>query len=128
MEKDTTKVEIPAAIRAVVASAAKNLATHLYGPEGPAWGTSFVELEELAVQIGQAVSTQLLDQSLQRQASQPLPDPDTVCPRCRGPLEHGDPEPRIVATRAGDTTWQEPHRYCRPCRRSFFPSVEAVGD
>jgi hypothetical protein len=128
MKKDTTKVAIPAEVRAVIAAAAKNLATHLYGPEGPAWGTSFVDLEELAVQVGQAVSTQLLDQALQRQASQPVPDPDTACPRCRGRLEQVDPEPRVVATRAGDTSWREPHRYCRRCRRSFFPSVEAAGD
>src|SRR5438034_11825123 len=98
MEKDTKKVEIPAELRSVIAAAAKNLATHLYGPEGPPWGTAFVDLEELAVRIGTAVSTQLLDQSLQRQATQPLPAKDAACPTCSDPLQVIDPEPRVVTT------------------------------
>ncbi len=30
----------------------------------------------------------------------------------------------FVTTRAGDAQWQEPHRYCRRCRRSFSLSPE----
>ena len=41
MEKGTAKVEIPVEMRPVLAATARNLAAHLYGPEGPPWGTSF---------------------------------------------------------------------------------------
>ena len=35
---------------------AKQLIHRVYGPEGMPWGTKFADLEELAVQLGQAVS------------------------------------------------------------------------
>ena len=115
-------------LRHLIEGAAKNFADRVYGPQGPEWGTRFADIEELAVQIGQAVSRQMCDQALQRQAAQPLPAPEYVCPGCGAPGEEAEAEPRVVTTRAGDAQWQEPHRYCRRCRRSFFPSVETPGD
>ncbi len=110
----------------LIEGVAKNFADRVYGPQGPEWGARFADMEELAVQIGQAVSRQLCDQALQRQADQPAPPP--VCPSCGAPGEEAEAEPRVVTTRAGDAHWQEPHRYCRHCRRSFFPSVATSGD
>jgi hypothetical protein len=107
---------------------AKNIADKVYGPQGPAWGTRFGDLEELAVQVGQAVSAELLGQALRRQAAEAVPKEDDACPTCRGPLDRGDPQPRAVATRVGAAQWDEPTRTCRRCRRDFFPSVEAAGD
>ena len=46
---------------------AKNLADKLYGPSGPPPGTTFAELEEVAVQLGQAISREILNRSLARQ-------------------------------------------------------------
>jgi hypothetical protein len=117
-----------AELRHLIKGVAKNFVDRVYGPQGPEWGTLFVDIEELAVQIGQAVSREMCDQALHQQATEPVPVPDQVCPSCGQPLEAADPEPRIVKTRAGDAQWQEPHRHCRHCRRSFFPSVEALGD
>lgn len=117
-----------AELQNLIHGVAKNFVERVYGPQGPAWGTQFSDLEELAVQIGQAVSRQMLDQALQRQAAEPAPAEDQVCPSCGDPVACGDPEPRIVTTRAGDAEWQEPHTHCPRCRRSFFPSVEAAGD
>ena len=107
---------------------AKNIVDKVYGPQGPVWGTAFSDLEEVAVQVGQALSRQLLDQALQRQASEALPAADQVCPTCQGPLQPHEAEPRIVQTRVGDAEWHEPSSHCPRCRRAFFPSVETPGD
>lgn len=112
----------------LIQGVAKNFVERVYGPQGPEWGTQFSDLEELAVQIGQAVSRQMLDQALQQQAAEPVPTPDQVCPSCSQPVAAGTPEPRVIRTRAGQCHWSEPHSYCRRCRRSFFPSSEASGD
>jgi hypothetical protein len=127
MAKTTRKVEIPDEVRPVVAAAAKNLATHLWGTQGPAWGTSFSSLEDLTAQITELLGSQLLQQALSRQADQPLPQPLQVCPTCSGPLDERPPEPRSVLTTVGTADWQEPARYCPRCRRAFFPSVGEPG-
>ena len=41
-----------AALKPSLQAAAKNLLFRLYGEAGPPWGTSFADLEELAVQLG----------------------------------------------------------------------------
>jgi hypothetical protein len=127
MAKATRKVDIPPELRPVVAAAAKNLATHLWGVQGPAWGTSFASLEELTVQITQLLGEQLLQQALQRQAGQPLPDDLQVCPACAGPLGELPAEPRSVHTTVGTADWQEPARHCPRCRRAFSPSEQEPG-
>src|SRR5436190_5413885 len=88
-------------LRHLIQGVAKNFVERVYGPQGPEWGTQFSALEELAVQIGQAVSRQMLDQALQQQAAAPVPPPEQVCPGCRQPTTPADPEPRVVQTRAG---------------------------
>jgi hypothetical protein len=127
MKKKTSPVEIPAPLRPVLQAAAKNLLHHLYGPEGPPWGTSFSDLEELFVQLSQGLSSELLHQSLQRQAEQPIPQPLQHCPSCARPTQPGDPEPRTVHARLGTADWQEPSSHCDHCRKAFFPSVQESG-
>jgi hypothetical protein len=127
MAKDTSAVEIPAELRPVIAAAAKNLASHLWGPGGPPWGTSFDEVESLTALISRQLGSQLLQQALQRQADQPLPSELQSCPACAGPLDERPPEPRSVRTGTGITDWQEPARYCPRCRRAFFPSEQEPG-
>jgi hypothetical protein len=124
MAKATRKVDIPSELRPVVAAAAKNLANHLWGPQGPAWGTSFASLEGLTNQISELLASQLLHQALQRQADQPLPEDLLACPACSGVLDEQPPEPRSVHTTCGTADWQEPARYCPRCRRAFFPSIQ----
>jgi hypothetical protein len=127
MAKATRKVDIPPEIRPVIAAAAKNLAQHLWGSQGPAWGTSFASLEDLTAHISDLLGSQLLHQALQRQADQPLPDHLLACPACSGPLDDQLPEPRSVHTKTGTADWQEPARYCPRCRRDFFPSIQEPG-
>jgi hypothetical protein len=127
MAKATKKVDIPDEVRPVVAAAAKNLANHLWGSQGPAWGTSFATLEGLTAQITELLGSQLLHQALQRQAERPLPEPLRACPACSGPLDERPPEPRSVHTTLGTADWQEPARYCPRCRRAFSPSEQEPG-
>jgi hypothetical protein len=116
-----------AALRPTLQAAAKNLLFHLYGEAGPPWGTSFADLEELALRLGQTLAAELMKQSLARQAATPPPQAD-ACPTCGGPLAAAEAEPRSVTTRAGEVGWQEPQRYCGRCRKAFFPPVAPPRD
>jgi hypothetical protein len=116
-----------AELQRLIEGVAKNFVERVYGPQGMPWGTQFTELEEVAVQIGRAVSREMCNQALQRQAGADLPAAAQVCPSCGQAGELAEPEPRLLATRAGESHWQEPHQYCRHCRRAFFPSVEEPG-
>lgn len=127
MAKDKPISSELAEVQPYVQGVGKYLVDRLYGPKGPAWGTQFADMEELAVQIGRAVAEQLLQQSLQRQAAEPVPVADEVCPTCQRPGEGHDPQSRTVTTRVGDAHWNEPARFCSRCRRTFFPSVETLG-
>jgi hypothetical protein len=107
---------------------AKQLIHRVYGPEGMPWGTKFVDLEELAVQLGQAVSESMIDQALSRQAAAAPTEADS-CGACGTPLDPaGGTEPRAVATQVGTARWEEPKRDCPQCRAAFFPSIPGVGD
>jgi hypothetical protein len=127
MKKKTSPVEIPPRLRPVLQAAAKNLLHHLYGTDGPPWGTSFSDLEELIVQLSRVLGSELLHQALQRQAEQPIPQPLQHCPRCGGPTQPRDREPRTVHARLGTADWQEPSSHCDHCRKAFFPSVQESG-
>jgi len=124
MAKQTPGVDIPPRLRPVLQAAAKNLLHHLYGPEGPAWGTRFAEMEQVVKRLSDFLGTELLQQALQRQADQPLPQSLRHCPGCGRPTQPGEPEPRTVQTDRGFANWQEPASYCDHCRKAFFPSVQ----
>lgn len=127
MAKSTPPVAIPAALRPVLQATAKNLLHHLYGPQGPPWGTSFADLEDLVALLSDSLSSELLHLALQRQAEQPLPQPLQHCPSCGRPTEPAEPEPRTVRARRGTADWREPAAYCEHCRKAFFPSVQEPG-
>jgi hypothetical protein len=127
MAKKTTKGEVPASLRPVLQAAAKNLLHHLYGPQGPAWGTPFADMELVVKQLSDYLGTEILQQALQRQAEQPLPEPLRHCPGCGRLTQPGNAEPRSVQTDRGVANWQEPASYCDHCRKAFFPSVQEPG-
>jgi hypothetical protein len=107
---------------------AKQLIHRVYGPDGMPWGTKFADLEELAVQLGQAVSQSMIDQAVARQAAA-VPVEANSCSACGTPLDPaGRTEPRAVATQVGTARWEEPKRNCPQCRAAFFPSVPGVGN
>lgn len=128
--KTVTRPEVEVQ-KAYLDGVAKNLADKLYGPNGPPRGTTFADLEELVVQLGRTMSRELLNRVLERQAAALPAEPSAqgeLCPTCRDPGAAADPEPRVVVTRVGEAAWDEPHRQCPRCRRSFFPSVAKLGD
>src|SRR4051812_17412996 len=114
-------------IRLSLEGTAENANHKLFGPDGPPWGTSFADLEELAVQIGQVVAREVLQQALDAQAKTSPPDGALLCPCCGRVTEAADPEPPPAKTRAGDVTWSEPASTCRSCRKAFFPSEQEPG-
>ena len=114
-------------VRGSLEGTAKNAMHKLWGPEGPPWGTSFDNLEELAVGIGEVVARSLLQQALQAQAQTSPPPAALLCPCCGRPTTPGEPEPHLSKTDAGEVTWSEPATTCRHCRKAFFPSEQEPG-
>jgi hypothetical protein len=127
MAQEIPQVEIPPALRPVLLAAAKNVLHHLWGPQGPPWGTSFADLEQVVMHLSNFLGTAVLQQALQRQAEQPIPPPLQHCPSCGRPTEARDPEPRSVHTDVGTADWHEPAAHCDHCRKAFFPSVQEPG-
>jgi hypothetical protein len=113
-------------VRLSLQGTAKNAVHKFWGPDGPPWGTSFAELEQLALQLGQVVSREVLLQALQAQAAA-APEKALLCPVCGQPTTPADPEPHLAKTDVGEVTWSEPARTCQHCRKAFFPSVQEPG-
>lgn len=112
----------------LIQGVARHFLRKVYGPDGMPWGTKFSELEELAVQIGRAVSRGMIDRALADQAEH-VPDQAETCGVCGGAVQSGPPpEPRALTTSVGPVRWSEPKRYCPECRAAFFPSGPGVGD
>jgi hypothetical protein len=124
-KKRTRQVE---EVRSYVEGVAKNLVEKLYGPNGPAWGTTLTEMEELLLDIRQILTEKMLAESLARQGAAQDPQRVVTCPGCQQPLDAAAAKPRCVQTRAGTAEWSEPEGYCSRCRRAFFPSVPESGD
>jgi hypothetical protein len=115
--------------KAYLEAVAKTLIEKLFGPDGPPWGTTFEDLEELVVQLGQKMSREALRLALAKQAASTIPPPAQQCPGCQQQPQPKEPstQTRHVTTRVGDVGWEEPARYCTRCRRDFFPSVPESG-
>ena len=125
--KRTSAVE---EIRAYVEGVAKNLVEKLYGPDGPPWGTTLTQLEDLLLELRDVLTEKMLAESLARQAAtapESRPPQARTCPSCHGVLDPDDRDDRLVQTRAGNAVWSEPEGYCTRCRRAFFPSVPEPG-
>ena len=112
----------------LIQGVAKHFLQKVYGPEGMPSGTKFSELEELAVQIGRAVSRGMINQALVDQAGR-VPEAAEACGVCGAVVQSGPPpEPRALTTTVGPVQWSEPKRYCPKCRAAFFPSGPWPGD
>jgi hypothetical protein len=82
----------------------------------------FSALEGAAALVGDAVTREVLEQELAAGG-----EPDCHCPTCGTiGLRKGERR-RSIQTRRGPVPVTEIECYCRPCRRSFFPSVPSAG-
>jgi hypothetical protein len=104
---------------------ARELRQEVYGASGtPVWGTKFTEIEDLGVEIGDLLAREVVGQSLEDQAVSM--DVSTIATGSEGMAR--EVEVRIVQTRRGEVSWQEPKGYDKPSRKAFFPSVASSGD
>jgi hypothetical protein len=127
MARHTDPALVKAELQNLLQGVAKHFLERVYGPDGMPWGTKFSELEDLAVELGQAVSQNMIDQALARQATAVPPEAET-CSGCGRPVVPTNAtEPRAVTTQVGTARWDEPKRSCPKCRAAFFPSVPQFG-
>lgn len=91
--------------------------------QGPVQGEEslFARLEDAAVEVGDAVTREVLQQELAAQ-----PEANCHCPTCGAAGLRKKERQRSIATRRGLLEVAEVECYCRRCRRSFFPSVQGV--
>ena len=65
-KKSTPLVE---EVRPYVEGVAKNLVDKLYGPDGPAWGTTLTQIEDMLLAVRAVLTEKMLDDALARQAA-----------------------------------------------------------
>jgi len=75
-------------------------------------------IETQAVEIGDAVSVELLKQKAQKQ---PVIDEASTCPKCGKLGRYQGLRERKLTSRRGPVPISEPEYYCPACRRDFFP-------
>lgn len=75
-------------------------------------------IEMQAVEIGDAVTTELLQQ---RSANRPAEQDESTCPKCGKLGRYQGQRERELIGRRGPVTIAEPEYFCPCCRKSFFP-------
>ena len=104
---------------------ARELRQEVYGASGtPIWGTKFTEIEDMGVEIGDLLAREVIGQSLEDQAG----SMDVLATTTGSDGKTGEVEVRMVRTRRGEISWQEPKGYDKPSRKAFFPSVASSGN
>ena len=131
-ERGTAQAKDDAVVAAELENYLKGVAKHfiqrVYGPAGMPWGTKFADLEDIAVQLGQAASRDMIEQAAARQAAA-VPDEAERCGGCDEPITPAERvEPRAAAAQVAAARWDEPKRCCPRCRAAFPPSVAGFGD
>lgn len=111
----------------------KIAADEAYGPDGPGLDVDLAGLEVIAVELQRAVLAGFCEETTRRQGGR-LPE-TLPCPSCGEECSLTPPDektkkrgPRSMKLRGGAFRLAEPSYYCRPCRRSFFPSADGVAD
>lgn len=81
-------------------------------------------IETRAVEIGDAVTTELLKQ---QSSDRPVGKDESVCPECGKLGRYRGQRERELIGRRGPVVIAEPEYYCACCRKSFFPEDHSVG-
>ena len=87
--------------------------------------THITPLEDLAFQVGQALSQGTLDALLQLHAEQA--PAEVPCPDCRTPCRVERAPRRLHLRGGGVIEYGEPMGHCSACRRAFFPLPTGAG-
>jgi hypothetical protein len=117
-----------AMVRGKIGQFARELMREVYGEHGPEWGTRFRDIEILGDVIGAEIASRFTEGSV-REQTESVPEKARSCPCCGGHGERRDEdEPRSLLTLTGVVSWNEAQFFCKPCRRSFFPSEPRFGD
>lgn len=89
---------------------------------------TFVEIEDLAAEIGDELTKQLAQSILSDRADEAAAIPHHACPDCgkQAPPE-AEREPLILQGKRGEIEYSEPVCYCTRCRVRFFPSGPRLG-
>ena len=80
---------------------------------------TFAELEDECIEAGDLLTAAVLQERVAERPAQEV----ACCPACGQEAPVTPEEPRVLQTDRGEVSWMEPTYYCRPCRRSFFPSL-----
>ena len=89
---------------------------------------TFVELEQLASEIGDEFTRQLMTNQLTDRSNEASESAQpSCCPDCGGVGSPGDPYHRQLDSTRGELSYHEPTWYCPACRRSFFPGGRSNG-
>jgi len=80
---------------------------------------TFVELEELACQIGDEVTRQLMAGQLAERGNE-VADSQS-CPDCSQVSSRAEMQHRALGSLRGTIEYDEPAYHCPTCRRAFFP-------
>ncbi|NIS80816.1 MAG: hypothetical protein GTO14_11535, partial [Anaerolineales bacterium] len=82
---------------------------------------TFVELEELACEIGDEVTRQLMSGQLVERSNEVADAGSQPCPDCGQSTSQADTEQRKLDSSRGPIEYYEPAYHCPSCRRAFFP-------
>ena len=83
---------------------------------------TFADLEDLTAEIGDEVTTQLVQFELMRRSLELAEQKVHACPECgQGAAVEPEPEPLILKGKRGEIEYLEPVCKCTRCRVSFFP-------
>jgi hypothetical protein len=88
---------------------------------------TFVELEELACEIGDEVTRQLMGGHLAERCEEAADSPSAPCPDCEAACSRAESQPRKLDSSRGCVEYAEPAFHCPSCRRSFFPGSRLDG-
>ena len=82
---------------------------------------TMVELEELASEIGDEITRQLMSGQLADRGNEAAEEPSQVCPDCGQSTANHDSHHRKLESTRGELEYFEPAYHCPSCRRAFFP-------
>jgi uncharacterized protein with PIN domain len=82
---------------------------------------TFVELEELACEIGDEVTRQLLGGELAERSNEAAEAESQSCPDCGQSSTRCEAHQRKLDSSRGELEYFEPAFQCPACRRAFFP-------